>query len=185
MNIITNSPILLSEKSILKSIYFISAIVFLVVVLLYQLPQREEVPLWAQALPKLNASINGVCSILLILSFISIRKKNVEVHKKLNIIAFVLSSLFLISYITYHSFGVETKFPVNNPMRPLYIAILISHIILAALVFPLILFTFYRGLNGQVQKHKKLARLAMPVWLYVTVSGVLVYLLISPYYDYT
>lgn len=105
-------------------------------------------------------------------------------HKRLNVTAFILSSLFLISYVTFHSFGIETKFPEVNPMRPVYLIILISHIILAAFVLPLILIAFYFGLSMKVDRHKKIVRWAYPIWLYVAVTGVIVYLMISPYYRF-
>ena len=105
-------------------------------------------------------------------------------HKKLNITACALSTVFLLSYVTFHSFGVETKFPVDNPMRPVYLTILITHIILAAVVLPLVLLSLYRGLTNQVSSHKKITRWSYPIWLYVTITGVVVYLMISPYYQF-
>jgi putative membrane protein len=95
-----------------------------------------------------------------------------------------LSSLFLISYVIFHAFGVETRFPADNPLRPYYLTILISHIILAAVVLPMVLLSFYRGLTGQIEAHKRITRWSMPIWLYVTTTGVVVYLMISPYYPF-
>ena len=174
----------MKEKKALRLIYIISALVLLAVVVIYQLPESEDVPEWAFALPKLNATINATCSLFLILSFIMIRRGEVNWHRMLNISTFILSAIFLISYVVYHSFGIETSFPKNNPLRPVYLFVLISHIILAAVVFPLILLSFYRGLIGQVQKHKRVARITMPLWFYVTITGVIVYLMISPYYSF-
>jgi putative membrane protein len=133
-------------------------------------------------LPKLNALLNATCSVLLLLSFYFIKKKQINIHKRINITAFCLSALFLISYVTYHWLANETSFPKDNPLRPIYLFILISHIFLAAIVLPLVLFSFYRGLNMQVPKHKKIVRWSFPIWLYVTVTGVIVYFMISPYY---
>jgi len=110
--------------------------------------------------------------------------KNVQRHKKINILTFVLSTIFLLSYVTYHWLSEETKYPLDNPMRPLYLGILISHIILAATVLPMILLSFWYGLSNQVQKHRKLVRFTFPIWLYVTITGVVVYLMISPYYNF-
>ena len=135
-------------------------------------------------LPLLNAIINGTCSILLLLSLYMIRKKNIQAHKKINITTFLLSSLFLVSYITYHYLAGDTKYPSDSPTKMLYYIILTSHIILAALVLPLILLSFHRGLQMQVAQHKKLVRWAYPIWLYVTITGVIVYLMISPYYPH-
>jgi putative membrane protein len=173
-----------SEKNILRGIYILSAVVFLVVVILGMLPKAETMPDFVKFLPTLNACINATCSVLLILSFYHIRRKNVAMHKKLNIATFALSSLFLLSYVTFHAFGVETKFPADNPLRPYYLIILITHIILAAGVLPLVLLSFYFGLTGKYDKHRKLTRFSWPIWLYVTVTGVVVYLMISPYYGF-
>lgn len=162
----------------------VSVVVFVAVVILNKkiLPVPETIPAFVYQLPKLNAFINGTCSILLLISLIMIKQKKIEAHKKINIVTFILSSFFLLSYITYHWLAQETSFPEGNPLRPIYLTILISHIILAAVVLPLILLSFQKGLQMQVEKHKKLVRWSFPIWLYVTVTGVIVYLMISPYY---
>ncbi len=161
---------------------FVSVIVFLVVIVLNIIPKPDFVPSFTKRLPLANAFINGTCSLLLLLSLYFIRKKNISAHKKINITAFFLSCLFLVFYILYHYFTEETRFPKENPIRPVYLALLASHIILASLILPFILMSFYRGLNMQVEKHKKIVRWTYPIWLYVTISGVVVYLMISPYY---
>lgn len=162
----------------------LSIVVFGVVVVLYSLPKQDFIPEWAKSLPLLNATINATCSLLLVSSLMAIKRKNIQLHKKLNITTFVLSSLFLVSYIIFHSFGVETKFPVDNPIRPIYLFILLTHIILAAIVLPLVLVSFYFGLTGKIDRHRKVSKFTFPVWLYVTVTGVVVYLMISPYYQF-
>lgn len=169
------------KKFFLLSIV-LSVIVFLVVIVLNIIPRSDFQPAFVKYLPLLNACINGTCSALLLLSLYFIKKKNVSAHKKINITAFFLSCLFLISYILYHYFSEETKFPKDNSLRPLYLVILASHILLASLVLPFILMSFYRGLNMQVEKHKKIVRWTYPIWLYVTLTGVIVYLMISPFY---
>lgn len=173
-----------NEKKIFRLILGVSVFVFLVVIILSQLPHAESVPAFVSWLPKLNAFLNGACSMLLIASLYFIKQKRIDIHKKLNLTAFFLSSLFLVSYITFHSFGVETKFPVDNPLRPLYLVILITHIFFAAIVLPLVLISFYFGLTMQVKKHRKITRWSFPIWLYVTITGVVVYLMISPYYKF-
>lgn len=172
----------MNDKRFFTLSILVSAVVFLVVIMLNILPKPDFVPDFARHLPLLNACINGTCFILLLLSFYFIRKKNITVHKRINITAFFLSCLFLVSYILYHYFSEETRFPKDEPMRPLYLVILASHILLASLILPFILMSFYRGLYGQVEKHKKIVRWTFPIWLYVTLSGVIVYLMISPYY---
>ncbi len=175
---------MMTEKKTLNLIYLTSGIVFLVVVILFMLPKSEEIPSFVRYLPLLNAFLNGTCAVLLVVSLYCILNKRIAIHKKLNITAFALSSLFLISYILFHSFGVETKFPADNPLRALYLIILISHILLAAIVLPLVLISFYFGLTNQNAKHRKITRWSFPIWLYVTVTGVVVYLMISPYYQF-
>ncbi|HLG33675.1 MAG TPA: DUF420 domain-containing protein [Bacteroidia bacterium] len=175
-----------SEKNIFRIIFSVSLLVFVLVVVLNRkiLPRPEVPPSFIFFLPKLNAIINATCTVLLMVSYYFIRQKKISIHKRINIITFFLSSLFLLSYVTYHYFADETKFPADNPLRPVYLIILTSHIILAALVLPLVLISFYRGLNMQVAKHKKVVRWTFPIWLYVTISGVIVYLMISPYYRF-
>jgi putative membrane protein len=174
----------MSDKGIFRVIMVLSVAVFGVIVLLYSLPKQDFIPQWAKQLPLLNASINGTCSLLLLASLYCIKNKNIVWHKRLNITTFVLSSLFLVSYIVFHSFGVETRFPEDNPMRPYYLFILLTHIVLAAIVLPLVLISFYFGLTGKVEKHRKVSKFTFPVWLYVTVTGVVVYIMISPYYQF-
>ncbi len=175
-----------NDKLVFRIVMALSVIVFVAVIILNKkiLPVPEVIPDFVYKLPKLNAMINGTCSLLLLLSLYMIKQKNIQVHKKINIIAFCLSAVFLVSYITYHWMMPETTFPLNNPLRPVYLIILISHIVLAALVLPLILLSFHKGLQNQVEKHKKLVRWSFPIWLYVTITGVIVYLMISPYYPF-
>jgi putative membrane protein len=176
----------MSDKAIFRFVTGISVFVFLVVVVLNRkiIPVTIETPSFVYFLPKLNAIINGLCSVLLVISFIQIKMKNIQAHKRLNIATFILSSVFLVSYILFHYFVKETTYGGTGFIRYVYYTILISHIILAAAVLPLILLSFHRGLQMQVEKHRALVRWSFPVWLYVTVTGVIVYLMISPYYTF-
>jgi putative membrane protein len=183
----------MSDKKIFRLVMIVSAVVLIAVVILNRkiLPVPAVIPSFVYKLPKLNAFINGTCSLLLLLSLYSIRQKNIPLHRKLNIITFLLSSVFLVSYITYHWMAKETTFPVGDPLRTPYLIILVSHIILAALVLPLILLSFWYGLKSQepngagyLAKHRRLTRWSFPIWLYVTVTGVVVYMMISPYYSF-
>ena len=174
----------MTEKFYLRLIYFLSVAVLLLVIFLSTLPKSETIPSFVKFLPKLNAILNGITSVLLITSFYFIRRKKIHIHRRLNITAIILSVIFLLSYVTFHSFGIETKFPAENPWRPVYLALLSSHIILAAIVLPLVLISLYRGLTNQVSRHKRIVRWSFPVWLYVTITGVIVYLMISPYYKF-
>ena len=174
----------MNDKLAFRVIFVLSAVVFITVVVLNLLPKGEYIPAYASFLPKLNAFINATCSLLLIASLYQIKRKNILAHKRLNITAFVLSAVFLVCYVWFHSFGVVTSFPSPHPLRTLYLIILISHIILAAIVLPLVLISFYYGMTMQVQKHRRLTRWSFPIWLYVTVTGVIVYLMIAPYYQF-
>jgi putative membrane protein len=174
----------MDEKKTLRAIYIVSFVVFAVILVLFILPKANAIPAYVKFLPLLNAFLNGTCAVLLIISLYCIFNKRIALHKKLNITAFILSSVFLISYILFHSFGVETKFPAANPLRPIYLFILLTHILLAAIVLPLVLISFYYGLTNQIAKHKKITRFSYPIWLYVTITGVVVYLMISPYYKF-
>ncbi len=184
MNTTSQPTIKNNDKLVFRLVLGISIFVFLTVIILNRqiIPKPDTIPSWTYFLPMLNAFINGTCAILLLVSLNFIRRKNIDAHKKVNIITFCLSSLFLVSYILFHWLAGDTHYPETAPMRGLYFFILITHIILAAAVLPLILLSFYRGLQMQVEKHRKLVRFAFPIWLYVTITGVIVYLMISPYY---
>lgn len=180
------SKLAANDKLYFRIVMTLSITVFLAVVVLNRkwLPRPDVMPEFVTLLPGLNGIINATCSVLLLVSLYFIKQKNIAAHKTTNIITFVLSSIFLVSYVLYHYFADETVFPIDNPLRPVYLTILISHIILAALVLPLVLLSFYHGLLMNVERHKKLVRFTFPIWLYVTVTGVIVYLMISPYYPF-
>jgi putative membrane protein len=189
-----------SDKLVFRFVAGVSIFVFVVVVILSLkiLPAPTVSPELLYFLPKFNAFLNGTCSLLLITSLYCITHKQVLWHKGLNIVAFLLSSLFLVSYIFFHWLGKDTfygdlnsdhkvsdieKAAVGN-IRYVYYVILLTHIVLAAAVLPLILLSFYRGLQMEIDKHKKLVRWAYPIWLYVTITGVVVYVMISKYYNF-
>jgi putative membrane protein len=190
----------MSDKFIFRFIAGISVFVFVVVLLLNRklIPAPAVLPSFTFFLPKLNAILNGTCSVLLLISLYFIKQGNVAVHKRINILTFVLSSLFLVSYVLFHYLAPETRYgdldgngqlstteiEAAGVVRYVYYVILVSHIFLAAAVLPLILLSFYRGLKMEVALHRKLVRWSFPIWLYVTVTGVIVYLLISPYYNF-
>jgi putative membrane protein len=133
-------------------------------------------------LPHLNAVINTAASIALIAAIVFIKNKNIAYHGASMTIAFVLGAIFLVSYVVYHAAAESTTFGGEGIIRPIYYFLLITHIILAAVALFPILFAYYYGLTDQREKHRKVVRFAYPIWLYVTVTGVIVYLMISPYY---
>jgi putative membrane protein len=189
-----------SEKQIKLTIYITTIAVCALVVVLNQkyIPHPDTFPAFIYRLPMLNAFLNGSCTILLLFSLWAIKSKNIALHKKLNLTAFVFSTMFLLSYVTAHYFIPDTKYgdidhdglmsasevAAVSGVKPIYVVILLTHIFLAVLVLPMILLSFYYGLTDQIQKHKKLTRFSYPIWLYVTITGVVVYLMISPFYNY-
>lgn len=176
----------MNDKLIFRLVMAVSVVVFAVVVILNKkvIPVFMPTPDFVYLLPKLNAFINGTCSVLLMISLYQIKQKNITAHKRLNIATFLLSSVFLVSYIIFHYFVKETTYGGEGTIRIVYYFILITHIILAAVVLPLVLLSFNSGLKLEVEKHRKLVRWTYPIWLYVTITGVIVYLMIAPYYTF-
>lgn len=177
-------------------IIIFSIIVFAAVVLLSRVKLELDLGFDIHLFALLNAWINSCVAILLILALIVVKKRKYETHKKLMLTAMVLSILFLLSYISHHLLAGDTRFgDINHDgvvteaekagagsLRIIYYIILGTHIPLAGLILPFILFTAYRALIGEYPEHKKLARITWPVWFYVAITGVAVYLMISPYY---
>lgn len=133
-------------------------------------------------LPRFHAILNSITALLLITSYVMIRQGKVVAHKTINLFALLCSVLFLVSYLVYHSLSESTSFGGEGTIRYLYYFVLISHIILAVVIVPMVLFTFLHALTGRFERHRKLARWTLPLWLYVAITGVVVYLMISPYY---
>lgn len=129
-------------------------------------------------LPALNAVLNGLSAIALTTGYVFIRKREIARHRAAMLTAFVFSSAFLISYIVNHAIHGDTLFPAHNPVRPLYLGILASHILLSITALPIVLITFFLSLSGRFAQHRKLARWTFPLWLYVSVTGVVVYLML-------
>lgn len=177
-------------------ILVVSFVVFAAVVLLSRIKLDVDLGFDVHVFAKLNAFVNSIVSLLLLAGLMVVRQGKYEQHKKIMLAALVLSVIFLISYICHHLFAGETYFgdidhdgvvteaekALVGGKRTFYYIILATHIPLAAIILPFVLFTAYRALIGEWPKHTKLARITWPIWLYVSVTGVLVYLLISPYY---
>jgi len=175
----------MSEKVIARLVLIVTVTVLALVGILNLkiIPRPADTPAFVYRLPLLHAMLNGTCSVLLIISYVAIHRKHVSLHKKLNVTAFILSAVFIASYVTYHYLANETAFPKDSSLRPVYLFILITHISCSAIVLPLVLMSFYYGLKNEIVKHRKLTRFSFPIWLYVTITGVIVYLMISPYYN--
>src|SRR5438045_4029484 len=129
-------------------------------------------------LPAVNASLNALSGVLLLIAYALIRRRRIEQHRKVMLAAFATSSLFLVCYIVYHAQVGSVRFTRHGFVRPLYFAILVTHVTLAAAVLPLAIVTLTRGLKGRYPQHRRLARWTFPIWLYVSVTGVLVYVLL-------
>tara|TARA_B100000965_G_C19340018_1_gene646947 strand:- start:119 stop:643 length:525 start_codon:yes stop_codon:yes gene_type:complete len=172
----------LTEEGSKKIVIAVSALIPIVVAILYVIPQPTEVGSWVLVLPKLNAFLNGTTSILLIAAFWAIKNRNINLHRNLMLTALGLSVLFLLSYVTYHTLTESTPYGGEGVMKSIYLFILLTHIVLAIAIVPLVMISFVRALSERFDKHKKIARITLPIWLYVTITGVVVYLMISPYY---
>ena len=130
------------------------------------------------SLPALNALLNGTSTVLLLFGYKAILDRNFGRHMRFNLTAFVTSSLFLVSYVIYHNFHGSTPFTGQAIIRPIYFFILITHIILSAIVMPMILGSFYLAFSGRLRLHRKLSKITLPVWLYVSVTGVLIFFIL-------
>lgn len=172
------------EKKYKKIITALSIIIPIAVATLFGVNLRklgfDVEPL--KFLPPIYASINGVTAVLLIAAVISIKKGNKKLHEQLNTAAIVCSLLFLLMYIAYHTTSDSTSYGGEGVIRYVYYIILITHIILSIVVIPFVLITYMRAKLGKFSDHKKIAKKTFPLWLYVAVTGVIVYLMISPYY---
>jgi uncharacterized membrane protein YozB (DUF420 family) len=129
-------------------------------------------------LPAVNASLNGVAAILLMMGWFFIRQKNIPAHRFCMVAAFLMSALFLGCYLTYHYFAGSKLFPGTGLWKTIYLSILVPHIILAVVMLPMILRVFYLAFKGDFARHKPLARITLPIWIYVSITGVLVYVML-------
>lgn len=171
-----------NDKAAKLFIFTVSFVVFVAIAFLSKFKLHTELGFDVHVFAMINAVINTIVSCVLIAAFIAVKNKNFILHRNLMYTAIILSVVFLISYVAHHLLADDTKFGGEGTIRYFYFFILITHIFLAAIILPFILFTAYRSLTGDFAKHKKLARYTFPLWLYVSITGVLVYLFISPYY---
>ena len=160
----------------------VSIIVFGAVVALGKVKLNVQLGFDEHLFAKINAVINSTVSVLLVAGLIAVKNKKYLLHKRIMSTAIILSCLFLVSYICHHLFTGEAKFGGEGTIRYIYYFILGTHIILAAIILPFILFTAYRAMTGEWLRHRKLAKITWPIWFYVAVTGVVVYFMISPYY---
>ena len=175
----------LKETSPKKALVVILAATVVVLGLLFGLiygPGRASgAPAWMSWLPGLNAVLNGTSAVFLVSAYRAIRRRDVVTHSRRMLVSLAASALFLVSYIAYHSAQGETRFAGHGLVRPVYFFILITHVVLSGVALPLIFLSLFFSLSGRFPKHKKIARYTFPVWLYVSVTGVLVFVLLRAY----
>jgi putative membrane protein len=186
-----------NDKQAKLLIGIFSVVVFVAVTFLSKFTLDVQLPFDKHIFAFINALLNTFVAILLVVALVAVKKKNYQLHKTLMMSALVLSVLFLVTYIAHHLFAGEARFGDANfdgivseeekltlgNLRPFYLILLATHIILAATSLPFILFTAYRGLTGEYEDHKRKAKRMWPIWFYVAVTGPLVYMMIKPYYN--
>ncbi len=172
------------EKKFNKFIITVSILIPVVVAILFGVKLKDfgynVEPL--SFLPPIYATVNGITAIVLVAAVRAIKKGNRKLHERLMTTAIALSVTFLVMYVAYHMTADSTKFGGEGTIRYVYFFLLISHILLSIAIIPLVLFTYVRALAEHFDRHKKLAKITFPIWLYVAVTGVIVYLMIAPYY---
>lgn len=187
----------LKNKNLNTPITIVSIAIPALVALLFVLPKPDMHPGFdIRILPLFHAILNTATAVLLLASLYFIKNGHVKAHKTANLIAVGLSALFLLSYVTYHALATETRFgdldhngivdasekAILGGVRYIYYFLLLTHIVLAGIIVPLVLFTLLRGFQNDIPRHRKIARVTWPIWFYVAVTGVIVYIMISPYY---
>ncbi|MGY5849048.1 DUF420 domain-containing protein [Salegentibacter sp. F14] len=177
------TPLTKTDKIAVPVIIALSVAVPLIVLILMYLPERFNfLSIRAGTLPFFHAILNGSTAILLMLGYFFMRIKEYKLHRNTMITAFFLSAIFLVSYVISKIGNDPVPYGGEGVLRYFYFFILITHILLSAIIVPLVLFTMYRGLTGDYNKHARIARWTFPIWLYVTLTGVLVYIFMMPYY---
>lgn len=169
----------IDSKKYNKWIVVLSIAIPLIVAVLFGVKIDATLPIF---LPPIYASINAITAIVLIIAVWAVKNGKVSLHEKLMKTAIVFSVIFLVLYVAYHMTSNSTKFGGEGAIKYIYYFILLTHILLSIAVIPFVLITFVRGITNNIELHKKIAKFTFPLWLYVAVTGVLVYLMISPYY---
>lgn len=173
----------MKERNFTPIVAILTVVLVGIIAVLFFLPAYDgEIGFDVKVLPLLNAIFNSFTFIALVVALVAIIKKNVRMHRTFIFAALTSTTLFLVSYVTYHYLTESTSYGGEGILRGIYFFVLITHILLAIVVVPLALMSVLRGLANQVDRHRKIARWTMPIWLYVSLTGVIVYLMISPYY---
>ncbi|MBD1397815.1 DUF420 domain-containing protein [Pontibacter sp. JH31] len=177
-----NSPATSSDKKYLILIAILSLAIPVVVAILFFMPKEGSQSVDVSFLPTLHAILNSLTAIALVVGYYHIKRGNIKWHRAAMVTAFGLSAIFLVSYVTYHFFGERTIYGGDGLLKTFYYFVLLTHIVLAVVIVPLVLLSVYFAITEQFARHRRISRWTFPIWLYVAVTGVLVYLLISPYY---
>ncbi len=167
-------------KKLNRIAYILSAIILIVIGMMRRI--KIDTSIDFSFLPPFHATMNAITAVVLIFAVVKIRQKNVRAHQKAMTLAMITSAIFLISYVVYHLTTAETRFGGEGFVRTFYFILLITHVVLAAVTLPFIMFTFIRGFTGQIDRHRKMAKWVFPLWLYVAISGPICYLMLRPYY---
>ncbi len=176
-----------NEQLTKRIILIVSLVIPVVVTLLRYIPQpdlSEETKSALYTLPMFNAILNGSAFLLLVGALFAIKAKNIGLHQRFTTGAMLLSALFLVSYVVFHYTSPETSYGGEGALRTVYYIVLITHVLLSAIIVPLALLAWTHGFNKRIAQHRRMVQLAYPMWLYVTLTGVIVYLMIEPYYPY-
>ena len=171
--------IILDEKKYNKWIVALSIVIPIVVAALFGIKIDAELPIF---LPPIYASINALTALVLIIAVWAIKNEKRQLHENLMKFAIGLSIIFLVMYVAYHMTSESTKFGGEGTIKYIYYFILFTHIVLSVMVIPFVLITYVRAITNNFERHKKIAKITFPLWLYVAITGVIVYLMISPYY---
>lgn len=175
-----NNP---KDKQFLTVIAILSVVIPIVVALLFYMPKEGQSDIDVSFLPTLHAILNSLTAVALLVGYYSVKNHNTRAHRAAMLTAFGLSAIFLVSYVTYHFLGERTIYGGEGLFKIIYYFILLTHIVLAVVIVPLALLSVYFGITNQLSRHRRISRWTFPIWLYVAVTGVLVYLMISPYYS--
>jgi putative membrane protein len=171
-----------SPKTAVAAILVASALALaLLVAVIYGHGRAASAPAWVSSLPAVNAFLNGTSAVFLVTAYAALRRRALAAHARFMIAALASSTLFLVCYIAYHAVHGDTKFLGQGAIRPFYFFVLVTHIVLSAAVLPLIFSSFYFSLSGRFPAHRRVSRYTLPVWLYVSVTGVLVFALLRAY----
>ncbi|MCB0448594.1 MAG: DUF420 domain-containing protein [Confluentibacter sp.] len=175
-----NGKQILDDKKYNRIIVILSILIPVVVAILFGVKIPNVAPL--SFLPPIYATINGLTAVILVVALVAIKNKKMVLHENLMTMAIGCSVVFLVMYVAYHMTSDSTKFGGEGIIKYVYYFILLTHILLSIIVIPFVLITYVRAITNNIEKHKKIAKITFPLWLYVAVSGVIVYVLISPYY---